>query len=85
MINIGGKTLPTVEQVETIMAEWDMHTVQEFARRFNLDEDVITATIESLQRLKRASTGQDTPAMSCYRNDNLESIVRCAGSRHGYL
>jgi hypothetical protein len=85
MIDIDGKKLPTVEQVEAIMTEWGKYSVQEFAGRFNLDEDVIEATIEYLQRLKRAPNVHDTPAMSCYRSDTLESIVRCAGSRQGYL
>ena len=85
MINIDGKKLPTVEQVEIIMTEWGKISVKEFASRFNLEEDVIEATIESLQRLKRTPNVQDTPVMSCYRNDTLDSIVRCAGSRHGYM
>jgi len=85
MADIKGKKLPTVEQVEAIMTEWGNHSVQEFASRFDLEEDVIEATIECLQRLKRATNTHDTPAMSCYRNDTLESIVRCAGSRKGYV
>ena len=85
MTDINGKKLPTVEQVEAIMTGWGNHSVQEFASRFDLEEDVIEATIECLQRLKRATNAKDTPAMSCYRNDTLESIVRCAGSRQGYV
>jgi len=25
------------------------------------------------------------PVMACYRDDTLESIVRCAGARRGFL
>ena len=85
MTDIEGKKLPTVEQVEIIMTEWGKNSVQEFARRLHLEEDVIKATIESLQRLKRMPNVHDTPVLSCYRNDTLDSIVRCAGSRHGYM
>ena len=85
MIDINGKKMPTVEQVEAIMSDWGKYSVQDFAGRFNLEEVVIEATIECLQRLKRVSNLHNTPVISCYRSDTLESIVKCAGSRQGYM
>ena len=85
MSGIDEKKLPSVEQVEIIITNWGKYTVEEFANRFHLEIEVIEATIQSLQNLRRANSPQDAPVMSCFRNDTLDSIVRCAGSRHGYV
>jgi hypothetical protein len=85
MTDITSKKLPTVEQVEEIMKDWGKFSIEEFAVRFQLEKDVIEATVEYLQELKRTSDERSIPVMACYRNDKLESIVRCAGSRHGYM
>ena len=85
MTDIKIKKLPTVEQVEEIMKDWGKFSVEQFAVRFQLEKDVIEATVEYLRKLKRTSDEGSIPVMACYRNDKLESIVRCAGSRHGYL
>ena len=85
MTDIDGKKLPSVDQVEVIISEWGKYSVEQFASRFNLEVIVIEATVESIRRLKRASDKRDTPAMSCFRNSTLDSIVRCAGARHGYV
>ena len=85
MTDLSGKKLPTVEQVEEIMEEWGKYSVEEFADRFQLDEEVIGATLECLRKLKRTSNKRESPAMACYRDDRLESIVRCAGDKHGYV
>jgi hypothetical protein len=85
MTDITSKKLPTVEQVEEIMKDWGKFSIEEFAIRFQLEKDVIEATVEYLQKLKRMSDERSIPVMACYRNDKLESIVRCAGSRHGYM
>jgi len=85
MTDITSKKLPTVEQVEEIMKDWEKFSVEEFAVRFQLEKDVIEATVEYLHKLKRTSDERSIPVMACYRNDKLESIVRCAGSRHGYM
>ena len=77
--------LPTVEQVEEIMKDWGKFSVDEFAIRFQLGKDVIEATVAYLRELKRISDDNSIPVMACYRDDKLESIVRCAGSRHGYI
>ena len=79
------KKLPTVEQVEEIMDDWGKFSVEEFAVRFQLDGEVIKATIEYLRLLKRTSDRNTIPVMACYRDDTLESIVRCAGARRGFL
>ena len=84
MTDITGKKLPTVEQVEEIMKEWGKYSVEEFADRFQLDKDVIEATVEYLHKLKRTANKREISVMACYRNDQLESIVRCAGALHGY-
>ena len=84
MTDINDKKLPTVEQVEDIMKDWGKYSVEEFSDRLQLDQDVIQATIEYLRKLKRTSDERSIPVMACYRNDRLESIVRCAGTRHGY-
>ena len=85
MSNLASKKLPTVEQVEEIMKDWGKFSVEEFAVRFQLEKEVIEATVEYLHKLKRTSDERSIPVMACYRNDKLESIVRCAGSRHGYM
>jgi hypothetical protein len=79
-----GKKLPTVEQVEELMKEWGKYSVEEFADRFQLDKEVIAATIEYLHQLKRTPNKSSISVIACYRNDQLESIVRCAGAQHGY-
>ena len=85
MTDLSGKKLPTVEQVEEIMKKWGKYSVKEFADRFQLDEEIIEATLEYLRKLKRTSNKRDSSVMACYRNDQLESIVRCAGVKHGYV
>ena len=85
MTDIANKELPTVEQVEEIMRDWGEFSVEEFAVRFQLEMDVIEATIAYLRKLKRTSDKGPIFVMACYRNDKLESIIRCAGSRHGYF
>ena len=85
MSNLASKKLPTVEQVEEIMKDWGKFSVEEFAVRFQLEKEVIEATVEYLHKLKRTSDERSIPVMACYRNDKLESIVRCAGARHGYM
>ena len=84
MNNLDGKKLPTVEQVETIMAEYGKSSIKDFADRFGIEEVVVEATIDSLHRLRRISDEDSLPAIVCYRDDKLDSIVRCAGSKHGY-
>jgi hypothetical protein len=79
------KVLPTVEQVEEIMKDWGKFSVDEFAARFQLEKKVIEATVVYLKKLKRISDDNVISVMACYRDDKLESIVRCAGSRHGYI
>jgi hypothetical protein len=79
-----GKKLPTIEQVETMIIEWGSCSTDEFAQRFGLELEVVEATVACLRRLRRVEEGQSIPAIVCYRDDNLESIVRCAGSKHGY-
>lgn len=85
MAGLTGKKLPTVEQVEDIMKEWGKYSVEEFADRFQLDKEVIEATVAYLRKLKRTSDKREISVMACYRNDQLESIVRCAGAQHGYV
>jgi hypothetical protein len=84
MSDLENKKLPTVEQVEEIMKDWGKFSVEEFASRFQLEKEVIEATIEYLRKLKRTSNERSIPVMACYRDDKLESIVRCAGALHGY-
>ena len=50
-----------------------------------LEQVVIEATIACLRRLRRMPEGVAAPAIACYRDDTIESIVRCAGSKHGYV
>ncbi|MFO7714640.1 hypothetical protein [Desulfosarcina sp.] len=85
MSNLEGKKLPTVAQVETIIAEYGSRSVEEFADRFELEKVVVEATMESLKRLRRISGEEPVPAIACYRDDKLDSIIRCAGSKHGYV
>lgn len=85
MNETAGKKLPTVEQVEEIMLNWGKYSIEEFARRFELDPEVVEATVASIRKLTRLSGGQRTPVLPCFRNDSLESIVRCAGARHGFI
>jgi len=85
MSDLENKKLPTVEQVEKIMIDWGKFSVEEFAARFQLEKEVIEATVEYLHKLKRTSDERSIPVIACYRNDKLESIVRCAGARHGYI
>lgn len=85
MSDLENKKLPTVEQVEEIMKDWGKFSVKEFAVRFQLEKEVIEATVEYLHKLKRTSDERSIPVIACYRNDKLESIVRCAGARHGYM
>jgi hypothetical protein len=85
MSDLENKKLPTVEQVEEIMEDWGKFSVEEFADRFQLEKEVIDATVEYLHKLKRTSDERSIPVLACYRNDKLESIVRCAGARHGYM
>lgn len=84
MPDLMGKKLPTVEQVETIMQEYGRASIADFAERFGLEEVVIEATLDCMRRLRRLPAGEAVPAIACYRDDRLESIVRCAGSKHGY-
>ena len=85
MSDLENKKLPTVEQVEEIMENWGKFSVKEFAVRFQLEQEVIEATVEYLHKLKRTSDKRSIPVMACYRDDKLESIVRCAGARRGYM
>ena len=85
MSDLARKKLPTVEQVEEIMKDWGKSSVEEFAIRFQLEKEVIEATIEYLHKLRRTSNKRSIPVMACYRDDKLESIVRCAGAKHGYM
>ncbi|MFZ0612284.1 MAG: hypothetical protein WAM73_08615 [Desulfobacterales bacterium] len=79
------KKLPTVEQVEAIIDDWGTSSIEEFAVRFGLDIDVVESTVACLRRLQRISDQDGIPAVACYRDDTLESIVRCAGARRGFV
>ena len=85
MPTLESKKLPSVEQVEKIMKDWGKFSVEEFAARFQLEKEVIEATVEYLHKLRRTSDERSIPVMACYRDDKLESIVRCAGARQGYM
>jgi hypothetical protein len=85
MEDLTGKKLPTLEQVEIIIAEYGNTSIDEIAERFELEPVVIRATLDCLRRLRRIGEGEATPAIACYRDDKLESIVRCAGSKYGYV
>ena len=85
MEDLAKENLPTIEQVETIMVEFGASTIDDFSKRFALDRTVIQATIDCLRRLKRVPAGGAVPSIACFRDDTLESIVRCAGAKHGYM
>jgi hypothetical protein len=85
MEELAARKLPTVEQVEIIMREWGQCSLEAFARRFDLEVAVVEATVGYLRQMQRLDDPASLPAMVCYRDDRLESIVRCAGARHGYL
>ncbi|HHP7236030.1 MAG TPA: hypothetical protein ACFCUC_15480 [Desulfobacterales bacterium] len=85
MIEPAGKKLPTVEQVEEIMLNWGKYGIEEFARKFDLEVAVMEATVAYIRKLTRLDGAQRTPVLACFRNDSIESIVRCAGARHGYV
>ena len=82
---LNNEKLPSVEQVEQIMADWGRFTIDEFAQKFSLKRKVVEATIAHIRQLRRANGVETIPVMTCFRNADLESIVRCAGSRHRYL
>ena len=85
MVNSETGNLPTTEQVEWIMAEWENYTLEEFSAKLGLDSYVVEETVKYLRKLKRISKGDDIPAVACFREDNIKSIVRCAGVKHGYI
>ena len=85
MTDFSGKKLPTVEQVEEIMKEWGRYSIEDFADRFQLDKEVIEATVGYLRKLKRKSNKSQSSVLACHRDDRLESIVRCAGDKHGFV
>jgi hypothetical protein len=85
MRDLAGKKLPTVEQVETLITDYGTTSIDVLAERFGLEPTVVEATLDCLRRLQRMSEGAAVPAMACYRDDSLESIVRCAGSKYGYV
>jgi hypothetical protein len=84
MTDLAGKKLPSVQQVETIIETYGRFSITDFAERFELEESVIEATLDCMRRLHRLPGGAEPPAIACYRDDKLESIVRCAGAKHGY-
>ena len=67
MADLAGKKLPTVEQVETIIAEFGKSSNEEFAKRFGLEPVVIEATIDCLRRLRRVPEGDAVPAEGAVR------------------
>jgi hypothetical protein len=85
MEDLSGKKLPTVEQVETMIANYGSTSVDVLAERFDLEPVVVQATLNCLRQLRRMPEGGAVPAIACYRDDSLESIVRCAGSKYGYV
>jgi len=85
MEDLARKKLPTIEQVETIMKEFGASSIDDFSKRFALERAVVEATIECLRQLQRVPAGGAIPAIACFRDDTLESIVRCAGAKHGYM
>jgi hypothetical protein len=78
------RTLPTVEQIETIIDEWGACSVADFAERFQLDKSVIEETVEHIRHLKRAVGKKEISPVACLRSDSLLSRVRCAGAHRGY-
>ncbi len=85
MTEVKNKKLPTAEQVEWIMVQWNNYSIDEFAKVLGLEKNVIEETVRYLRRLKRVSNENDIPAVACYRKDSLKSIVRCAGAKRGYI
>jgi len=85
VVELENKKLPTPEQVEWIMTEWNKYTIDEFSEALGLEKVVVEKTVRYLRRLKRVTNEKDIPAIACYREDNLKSIVRCAGAKHGYM
>ena len=85
MVNSETGKLPTTEQVEWVMAEWDNYSLEEFSNKLGLETHIVEKTVKYLRRLKRVSKVNDIPAVACFREDNLKSIVRCAGAKHGYI
>jgi hypothetical protein len=85
MEDLAGKKLPTVEQVEAMITIYGTNSVDALAERFDLEPEVVKATLDCLRQLRRVSEGDAVPAIACYRDDSLESIVRCAGSKYGYV
>ena len=83
MADIEGKKLPTVEQVEKMISGCGVTSIDALAEKFGLEPAVVEATLDCLRRLRRITEGS-APAIACYRDDSLESIVRCAGSKYGY-
>ena len=85
MADLAGKKLPMVEQVETMITDCSTTPIDVLAERFGLEPTVVEATLDCLRRLRRMPEGAAVPAIACYRNDSIESIVRCAGSKYGYV
>jgi hypothetical protein len=85
MADLTGKKLPTVEQVEKMISGCGITGIEALAEHFGLEPVVVEATLDCLRRLRRIPEGDAVPAIACYRDDSLESIVRCAGSKYGYV
>ena len=85
MADIAGKKLPTVEQVEKMISGCGVTSIDALSEKFGLEPVVVEATLDCLRRLRRMPEGDAVPAIACYRDDSLESIVRCAGSKYGYV
>lgn len=85
MVELENEKLPTPEQVEWIMTEWNNYTLDEFCESLSLEKAVVEEIVKYLRRLKRVTNENQIPAVACYREDNLKSIVRCAGAKHGYI
>jgi isochorismate hydrolase len=85
MVELENKKLPTPEQVEWIITDWNNYTLDEFSESLGLEKAVVEETVRYLRRLKRGTDESQIPAVACYREDNLKSIVRCAGAKHGYI
>ena len=85
MADLRGKKLPTVEQVETMISGCSTTNIDALAEQFGLETSVVEATLDCVRRLRRMPEGATVPVMACYRDDSLESIVRCAGSKYGYV
>jgi hypothetical protein len=85
MADLAGKKLPTIEQVETIINDGGTTSMGVLAERLGLEPTIVKATLDCLRQLRRMPEGATVPAIACYRDDSLESIVRCAGSKYGYV